>query len=459
MNTATHSISYRRAISCMLSSASAGAILLLIASLSTHARAAAPEDKTLPANTRFFIPEPADGSEQQAINLYEKGQVTNAVLIAAMELSPQAVWLAGGTPSQVSATTTKVLGEAKEEHAVPVFVLYNVPGRDCGSYSAGGAETTEDYETWIDAVAAAIGNQKVVIVLEPDAIADLPSDCGYDPNQVNVAQLTADRYTQLNYAVTTLEAGPQTIVYMDAGNSHWQAVGTIAQRMVTAGLMQAQGFFSNVSNFNLSNYESTFDTWVSDCIAFANDQEQGGWRVGHYDWCASQYYSPLGTVDPNNIATWIYTTEWYQQNMGTSVATLHFIIDTSRNGQGPFNAAPYSNAPYNQPAYAVQTLQNGSWCNPPDRGLGLRSTANTGIPLLDAYLWVKTPGQSDGTCDSAGGARAWDYSIYIRPGWPSAPAGQAIFDPLWGLDDPIAGAWFPHLALGLAQRAHPALLP
>jgi endoglucanase len=340
-----------------------------------------------------------------------------------------------------------------------VLVLYNIPGRDCGSYSGGGAENTMDYETWIDAVAAGIGNQKVVIILEPDALADLPSDCGYDPTKVNIPQATADRYTQINYAVTKLETGSQTLVYLDAGNSHWQAVPIMAQRLVQAGIQQAQGFFTNVSNFNLNNYETTYDTWVSDCIAFGNDPEQGGWRLGNYSYCASQYYSPLGTVDPDNIATWIYTDEWYQQNMGTAVPTTHFVIDTSRNGQGPLDASVYANAPYNQPASVVQTLTNGSWCNPPARGLGTHPTASTRVSLLDAYLWVKIPGESDGTCDAAGGVRAWDYGVYTKPGWPSDAAGQAVFDPLWGLDDPIAGAWFPQQALDLAKRANPALLP
>jgi endoglucanase len=101
----------------------------------------------------------------------------------------------------VSATVTSTLREATFERAVSVLVLYNIPGRDCGSYSAGGAENTADYETWIDAIAGAIGRQKVVIILEPDALADLPSDCGYDPTQVNIPQATADRYTQINYAL------------------------------------------------------------------------------------------------------------------------------------------------------------------------------------------------------------------------------------------------------------------
>jgi endoglucanase len=430
------------------------AVLFLLAFAAAHA-----QSKTLPASTRFFVPVPPNGAVQQVETLLRQRQLRNALLITGMETVPQAVWLTSGTPSQVSATVATTLRQANFERAVPVFVLYNIPGRDCGSYSAGGAQNTADYETWIDAVAEAIGSQKVVIVLEPDALANLPSDCGYDPTQVNILQATADRYTQINYAVTKLETGSQTLVYLDAGNSHWQAVPNMAARLAQAGVQQAQGFFTNVSNYNLNSYETKYDTWVSECIAFANNPDDGGWRLGNYSYCASQYYSPFGPVDPNNIATWGYTDQWYQQNLGTAVPTTHFLIDTSRNGQGPLNASIYAAAPYNQPASVIQTLSNGSWCNPPARGLGVHPTANTGVPLLDAYLWVKTPGQSDGTCDAAGGARAWDYTSYTQPGWPADAAGQAIFDPLWGLDDPIAGAWFPQQALDLAQRANPPLLP
>ena len=417
------------------------------------------QSKTLPTDTRFFTPLPPAGAAQQVEGLLTQGKFKDALLLTTMETVPQAVWLTGGTTSQVTATVTTTLVEAHLERAIPVFVLYNIPGRDCGSYSAGGAENTADYETWINAIAAAIGSQKVVIVLEPDALADLPSDCGYNPTQVNIAQLTADRYTQINYAVTTLETGSQTLVYIDGGNSHWQAVPIMAARLAQAGVAQAQGFFTNVSNFNLNNYESKYDTWVSECIAFANNPDNGGWRLGHYSYCASQYYSPLGTVDPDNIATWIYTDEWFQQNLGTAEPATHFVIDTSRNGQGRLDASIYANAPYNQPAAVIQTITNGSWCNPPARGLGVHPTANTGVSLLDAYVWVKTPGQSDGTCDAAGGARAWDYADYTQSQWPTDAADQAVFDPLWGLDDPIAGSWFPQQAIDLAQRANPSLLP
>jgi endoglucanase len=71
------------------------------------------------------------------------------------------------------------------------------------------------------------------------------------------------------------------------------------------------------------------------------------------------------------------------------------------------------------------------------------------VPLVDAYLWVKTPGQSDGQCNIAGGARAWDYSQYNPWNWDSTQ--QQNNDPLWGIADPAAGAWFPQQALQLAQ--------
>ena len=429
-------------------------LALLITGSSTQANAQA---RILPANTRFYVPPAAAGSEPQAINLLVQGQWQNALLLAAMELTPQAVWLTSGTPSAVGAQVKTILEGAAGQQAVPVMVLYNIPGRDCGSYSAGGAENTADYQAWIDAIAQQLGNSKAVLIVEPDALANLPSDCGY-PATVNATQLTADRYTQIKYAVQTLEAdAPNALVYLDAGNSDWHAVGDMATRLMTAELPQAQGFFSNVSNFRESTYEAKFDTWVSECIAFANNPADGGWRLGHYSYCASQYYSPDGPVNPNDISTWKYTDQWYAANLGSAVPTTHFVMDTSRNGQGPLDAAIYASAPYNQPASAVSTLSGGSWCNPPGRGLGYRPTANTAYPLLDAVLWIKTPGQSDGTCDAQGGARAWDYSAYTEPSWPATPSAQATFDPLWGINNPSAGAWFPQQALQLAQQANPGL--
>jgi endoglucanase len=70
-------------------------------------------------------------------------------------------------------------------------------------------------------------------------------------------------------------------------------------------------------------------------------------------------------------------------------------------------------------------------------------------------VWAKIPGESDGSCDIAGGARAWDYAAY-NP-WNLTGDAQLHFDPLWGVVDPAAGQWFPAQALELARLADPPL--
>jgi endoglucanase len=392
-------------------------LALLLAAAATAGAAPVPTGgRTLAPDTRFYTPDPNPGAPKQVVQLLKAHDVKDAALITAMELVPSATWLTQGTPADVQSQVAGVVKKSTGHHTVPVLVAYNIPGRDCGLYSAGGAQTTADYEAWIDGVAKGIGNAKVVLILEPDGLASM--DC-------LSSEHASDRLVQFNYAVDRLEQQPNTSVYLDAGNDHWQAVGTIASRLVAAGVGRAQGFFLNVSNYNPTDAENHYGNWVSQCIAFGQDPEEGGWRLGHYDWCASQYYSPDGPVDPNDTSTWHYTDDWYTGAMGTAVATTHMVVDTSRNGQGLWH-----------PTVSYTDAQD--WCNPPGRGVGVRPTANTGVPLVDAYLWVKIPGESDGQCTRG-------------------TAGPN--DPEWGFVDPPAGTWFPQMALQLAQNANPSLLP
>jgi endoglucanase len=439
------------------------------AAATTAEAATAAPSRALAPNTRFFIPQPDPGAVQQALALVKSRKLIDAARIAAMAATPQAVWFNGGTPAEVQASVKKTMSTAAALHTVPVLVSYNIPFRDCAQYSAGGALDTTSYEAWIDGFAAGIGKAKAVVILEPDSLGTIPFLTDWCHPMVTDASGTSvpapgasadDRYAQLNYAVDAIEAkAPQAAVYLDGTHSHWLAVGDTAQRLASAGVMRAQGFYTNVSNYRATSDQAHQATWISKCIAFANDPEEGGWRLGHYGWCASQYYSPIpdsgNLVNPDDPSTWTYTDAWFDANMGTAVATTHFLIDTSRNGRGPLDVTPFGAAPYDQPAGVLGGLTGGNWCNPPGAGLGLRPTANTAVPLLDAYLWVKIPGESDGSCDIAGGARAWDYGSYDP--WSLTGDGQNHFDPLWGMVDPDAGVWFPAQALQLAERAVPPL--
>jgi endoglucanase len=372
--------------------------------------------RTLDPNTHFYVPVPDPGAVKQIAQLYRSDQEADANLIRKMVTTPQAIWFTKGTPREIKLNVKLVVDFAAQKGTVPVLVVYNVPGRDCAQYSAGGAATGDAYKAWIDAFVAGLDHRKAVVLVEPDGLALLPTDCG-QPD-------TYGRIGLINYAAHALLADPNALVYLDAGNSAWHSVGDMADRLVQGGVLDVQGFVSNVSNYRFTSYETKVNTWISKCIAFGTDAEEGGWRLGHYTWCASQYYSPLGLVNPDDISTWGYTDQWYDANMGHSIPVVHFVIDTSRNGQGPWTA----------PSHPTGDAQ--VWCDPPNRGLGVRPTANTGVVLLDAYLWVKIPGASDGQC----------YR------WTSGP-----LDPVRNMQDPAAGQWFPQMALELAHNANPPL--
>lgn len=82
-----------------------------------------------------------------------------------------------------------------------------------------------------------------------------------------------------------------------------------------------------------------------------------------------------------NTANFFTTDE--ETGYGDAISGLtngsHYVIDTSRNGAGP------ADGPL-------------SWCNPSGRALGVAPTTATGNGNVDAYLWVKRPGESDGSC-------------------------------------------------------------
>ena len=259
----------------------------------------------------------------------------------------------------------------------------------------------------------------------------MPSGCGLSSSVYPFYRRRADR-AEIQYAVSTrLEAHPGVSVYLDGTHSAWQSVGTITQRLLEANVQQAQGFYLNVSNYQADPNLIDYGTWISDCMAMVTDPSNAFYN--NPSACASQYYP----ATESDFSTWGLTTAWYAQNMGGAVAATHFVIDTSRNGDGPNSMQQYANAPYNQPASVTATLASGNWCNPPASGLGLKPTASTGVPLLDAYLWVKTPGESDGQCDAAQAAceRGGLHDLHPAGLGRTDAASQALFDPLWGVDD------------------------
>ncbi len=399
-----------------------GTILAMLVA-SAPMLASAKSQNSLAANTQFYIPKPNHGAVEQIADLTSSGHKADANLIKQMIGMPQAVWFTQGTPKTVLQDVRNTVSRAADKGQVPVLVAYDIPFRDCAQYSAGGATTVDEYKAWIDGFAAGIGSYKAVVLLEPDGLGiipwyqqfrGLPSQGGYEwcqPAQADQATAADDRFAMMNYAVDALKAHSNVSVYLDGTHSGWLGSGDAAHRLVQAGVLRADGFFLNVSNYQVTERLVKYGTWVAKCIAFSSNPSS--WGNGHYDWCASQYYP----ANPNDFSTWTLTDQWYTDNVESQTwwysesVLKHFVIDTSRGDAQ-------------------------DWCNPPDRGLGLQPTANTGVSLLDAYLWIKIPGESDGQC----------YR------WTSGP-----LDPVRNMQDPAAGQWFPEMALELVHNANPPL--
>jgi hypothetical protein len=113
------------------------------------------------------------GPGYNAINqvaIWSSSRPADAQLIQRIADQPHSTWL-GEWSGDVRQATSSVANAAALTGAVPVFVLYNIPFRDYSQYSAGGLSNADAYRTWIDGVVAGIGDNKAVVIVEPDAIA------------------------------------------------------------------------------------------------------------------------------------------------------------------------------------------------------------------------------------------------------------------------------------------------
>ena len=448
----------QRTLSCVLIVSALVAMRVASAPVLASAQSEASPGQVLNPHTRFYIPPPNREAIRQIARLIAQRHWADARLLLEMIATPQAVWFTKGTPQSVKQDVTRTVTLAAATRTVPVLVAYNIPFRDCAQFSAGGATTVQEYQHWIDAFAAGIGNAQAVVLLEPDGLGIIPWYDPYgsadgsnalewcQPAEARAATAATDRFTMLNYAVDALQARPHVSVYLDGTHSAWLGAGDTAHRLTQSGVARADGFYLNVSNYHFTPNLGQYGTWVSSCIAYATTVNPGDF-VG----CPNQYWNggPLPAQIAHLLGEWTGVAlsaygEWsddtdvpelntsginlrYANMLGATQPTTHFVIDTSRNGVGPWPP----------PAGVYPDPQD--WCNPPDRGLGLRPTADTDTELLAAYLWVKIPGESDGACTRGLG-----------------PAGTTV-DPEWSRIDPPAGEWFPDMALELLQNATPPL--
>ncbi len=224
---------------------------------------------------------------------------------------------------------------------MPILVAYNIPHRDCAAgQSAGGATSAASYRNWISAFAAGVGNRPAVIVLEPDALAHL-TDSRCDA-------FRTERLALLNEATLQFkEKAPNAKVFLDIGHGGWLTPEVSVQWLQQGGIQNVRGFALNVSNFQTTAHETSHGQAVAALLA------SGG------------------------------------------LPGKTFVIDTSRNGNGPAG--------------------DGIWCNPAGRRLGSSSAVAPAGSGPEMTLWIKSPGQSDGQCGTSGqAAGVFDPDLAIK---------------------------------------------
>ena len=283
------------------------------------------------------------------------------------------------------------------------FVIYDLPDRDCAAGASNGELSGSDglvhyKHDYIDALAAIFASYsdlEIVAFVEPDSLANIATNMGVQ----KCAQAASNYKEGVAYAVKQLH-GAGAVLYLDAAHSGWLGWNDNRSKManVVKEVLDMAGSTSLIRGFvtNLANY-TPLDL--------------------------PQNFSSLEWFDQSNPAEGerSFVQLMTQNFAAVGITQIGFVIDTSRNG-------------------VIDSRRIwGNWCNIARAGMGERPQANPAAGI-DAYMWIKTPGESDGSSD-ASNAR-YDYSC---------SSGDSL------LGAPEAGAWFHNQFILLAQHASPSL--
>jgi cellulose 1,4-beta-cellobiosidase len=378
--------------------------------------------------------------------------------LRAMRDVPSAYWI--DVKSKIRGTSLRSLegiladASSKSPAEMVVFIWYDLPNRDCHAKASNGeicckylpdgrcdynrqqdctAGLKEYRETYADPFVEVLKKYQdkvpVAVVVEPDSLPNLATNA-HDRRCGGAA--TRQAYTEgVRYAVEQLTTEtPNVAVYLDAAHGGWLGWQDNLQKFLRMlggmrlPVSKMRGFATNVANYQplgkLCPHQPDSGTRNGYCL---------NWRHQWDDCCA----------DPCGLAA-----EWnpgnnelnYAQELVIAARSVlrmdaHVIIDTGRNG--------------------VTNMRQdcANWCNARGAGAGVASTAQTDAPtFVDAYYWLKTPGESDGctavlpngdACPRFDADCASPDSLGSGYGEPRAPE---------------AGHWFDYQVKQLAEFAH-----
>lgn len=366
----------------------------------TPADAAAAETHMNPFQGAEFYINP---DYQQKLDEAIASHPQEAELLRKVKGNPTGLWVdtieaVEGIPRHLQGA--EAASQEKGHPVLPVFVVYDLPNRDCSAKASAGELTYDNggekryREEFIDVIAAhfrAHSSQRIIVILEPDSLPNVVTN-------LDVAQCALSEQLYKNsiaYAIAQLSL-PNVYIYVDAAHSGWlgwdgnrSGIANVFKEVLdmAGGTNRIRGFATNVSNYT---------------------------PLSGADGKALEPSNPC----PDELS---YVSKLAESLAAVGITDKGFIIDTSRNGRGGIRQ------------------RWGSWCNVSGAGLGERPTVSP-TALVDAYFWVKPPGESDGIADST--ASRFDENCASDDATPGAPE---------------AGDWFESYFIDLARNASPSL--
>ncbi len=359
--------------------------------------------------------------------------------------TPTAVWLeriaavapeeGGGLEAHLDEAVAQWKRVRKRRRMAVTLVLYDLPGRDCAASASNGELPVGDLERYktefIDPIAEIVGRRayrklRVVVILEPDSLPNLVTNMAAPA----CAEAAPGYREGITYAIERLSALKNVHLYLDIGGSGWlgwehteRAAGLYRELVEGAGGPdRIRGFATNVSG-----YTPVFEHFDP----YADIDRHKPVIDAFYQW--------------NRLTDEVAFIDAFREALGEEFADKGFIVDTARNGWAERTDAP-----------SDRRRHRGNWCNVSGAGLGKRPQV-TGVPGIDAWVWIKPPGESDGTDDPDSPDEAGKRYD------PDCGPGKVVPGSVWPVATnalpgaPHAGEWFQAHFEQLVRNAQPPL--
>ena len=337
------------------------------------------------------------------------------------------------------------------------MVIYDLPGRDCAALASNGELGPNDLPRYkaeyIDPIAAILARTeyaalRIVTIIEIDSLPNLVTNTTDRPTGTALCDTMKQNGNYVNgvgYALAKLGAVPNVYNYVDAGHHGWLGWDTNfapAVNMIKTAATASGSTVSNVWGFitDTANTSALQEPYIT----VDSTTRQSSW------------------IDFNQFNDELsFAQAWRNQAVSVGFpSTIGMLIDTSRNGWGgtarPTGPSTLTDLNARIDASRVdRRIHKGNWCNPSGAGLGERPRAAPAAGI-DAYVWVKPPGESDGAstnipndegkgfdrmCDPTYGGNARNNN-HLTGALPNAP---------------LSGHWFQAQFEELLRNAYPPL--